>query len=89
MSGERIVNSLHRLTETVTTLQATVKKDKLFDVWVDEKTAAAALGYCVRRFRSKVKSGLINIDFRCTNGRKYQYSRKGLIRFQNETSTAL
>lgn len=57
--------------------------------WVDEKIAAALLGYkSGRAFRRNVKERKIEINYRSTNGRKYQYSEKDLKKFQQQTAYA-
>lgn len=75
---ERVIDNLAKL----------MLKNKVDDTWVDETTAAGMLGYKDgRTLRKAVKAGSINVDFRNTNGKNWQYSRKGLLNYKTQTST--
>lgn len=69
-------------------LTSIVNRDKIYDTWIDEATAAQMLGLAPRVLRRKVKAQEIPIDYRNTAGRNYQYNRRGLKKYLDETSTA-
>jgi len=80
-----IKTMLHQLT-------VLVMKDKIDTTWVAETEAAAMVGLHPRVFREKVKAAKapwFHITLRHTNGRNYQYSRKGIIKFKQLTSTEM
>lgn len=79
-----------QLKEMVKHLTMLVMKDKVDTTWLSEEQAAEALGLEARTLRRKVKSMQFpfnQIDFRHTNGRNFQYNRKGLLKFKEITST--
>jgi hypothetical protein len=81
---------LMQLTQEVKYLQTLVMRDKIDTTWVPERDAAAMLDMQPDTLRRYVKAGkpfFNQINFRHTNGRKWQYSRKDLIKFKNLTST--
>ena len=100
--GEVDVQMLFRevrgLRKEIATLMAIVKKDKVFDAWIDECTAAEMLGMQPRTLRRKCtgykKKGVeiapeLPINYRNTNGRSWQYSRKDIKAFMQNTSTQI
>lgn len=57
--------------------------------WINEKEAAGMLGYKYpRTLRDNAKTGNIPVVFRTTNGRRFQYSKEDIQKYQLETSTA-
>jgi hypothetical protein len=56
--------------------------------WASERLASTAVGMQARTLRRNCIDGKINISFRNTNGRNYQYRWKEILKYQNETSTA-
>lgn len=80
---------IDQLERTVDTLCKLIMRDKIDTTWLSEEDAAETLGLQPRTLRKQVKSGAIDIDFRHTNGRNYQYSRKGILDFKKRTSTSL
>lgn len=69
-----------------------VMKDKVDTTWVDEDIAAKSFGLSPRVFREKVKAAKgqwFHITLRHTNGRNYQYSRKGILKYKQLTSTEM
>lgn len=70
-------------------LTVLVMKDKIDTTWVDEEEAAKSVGLTPEWFRRKVKKGeypFSEISYRNSNGRNWQYSRKGLIKYKSLTS---
>lgn len=81
--GERI----NQLVSMVDKLIILVMKDKVDTTWVNEKTASEMLGYKdPRTLRKLVKAGELEITFRNTNGRNWQYSRKAIMKLKDRTS---
>lgn len=73
-------------------LTVLVMKDKVNNIWLDEEVAASMLGVEPRTLRKAVKNPkhvFRLINFRNTNGRNWQYSRKSIMEFQTKTSTAI
>ncbi len=79
---------IRTLKEMVQQLTLLVMKDKVDTTWLDEDTAAEMLGYAPRTLRLQVKKGAIPVDYRNTKGRNWQYSRKQLLNYKRDTSTA-
>lgn len=78
-----------QLEKTVDNLCKLILKEKVDTTWINEDVAAEMLGLQPRTLRMYVKSGKIDIDFRNTNGRNWQYSRKGLLDYKKRTSSGL
>lgn len=92
-----------KLQEEIKCLTLLVLKDKVDKTWMTEKEAALSLGYNnPRSLRRKVvltddrisKGEKVQypynlITYRCTNGRNYQYSRRSIMKFKEQTSTEL
>jgi hypothetical protein len=85
-----------QLRQEVKALTRIVLKNKIDDTWIPEPDAAEMLGFNdPRTLRRKVvvKGGapypFSLISYRCTNGRKFQYNRKDLMKFKNITSTSV
>lgn len=67
-------------------LEILIMKDKVDTTWIPEDVAAKSLGLAARTLRRQVKKGLLKVEYRTTNGRNYQYSRKQLQNFRRETA---
>lgn len=80
---------IERLEKVVDSLCKLIMKDKVDTTWLTEEVAAETLGLQPRTLRMYVKAGKIDVDFRHTNGRSYQYSRKGIMEFKKNTSSSL
>lgn len=79
---------IEQLQKSVDNLCILIMKDKVDTTWVPESVAAEMIGYNdPRTLRKLVKSGALDIDFRNTNGRKWQYSRKSIMALKEKTST--
>lgn len=81
---------IEKLTKKIDDLTVLVMKNKVDDTWLNEEVAAEMLNYSPRVLRRKALSAkypFTLIECRNTNGRKYQYNRKSLIKFKEQTST--
>lgn len=60
-----------------------------YPTWIDEKEAAAMLGYKPDEFRRRVKDPdrAMGINFTNTNGRNFRYSKEDIQAFQFRNST--
>lgn len=76
---------IKELKDMIHQLTLLVMKDKVDTTWLDEKEAADALGYDPRTLREKVKAGEIPVESRNYKGRNWQYSRKGILKFKEQT----
>src|ERR1700760_3675545 len=90
MEQGKKIESIYKMVNDLTAL---VMKDKVNTIWVDENIAAEMLGMHPETLRRKVKSAISNnqfpmnqISYRNSNGRKFQYSRKSLMRYMELTS---
>lgn len=90
------IKSLKSMIHDLTLL---VMKDKVDLTWMPESQAANMLGLSRRAFRRKVvlTSTMMErnlkipypyniVEYRHTNGRNYQYSRKSILKFKQLTS---
>lgn len=90
------IKSLKSMIHDLTLL---VMKDKIDPTWLTEKQASEVLGLSGRQFRrnvvlsksmmernQKVTYPFNLIEYRHTNGRNYQYSRKSILKFKQLTS---
>ncbi len=84
---------LDSIEKMVHQLSILVMKNKVNDTWVNEDIAAEMVGYNPETFRRKVKDAHKKhrepwnlINFRNSNGRNWQYSRRSLENFQKRTS---
>lgn len=75
------------LKQMVKDLTILVMKDKVDTTWVKEDLAAEMLGYKPRTLRKAVKDGSINIAVTNTNGRNWQYNRKGILQYKQSRSS--
>lgn len=69
-----------------------IKKNKIDDTWLSEEEAAESLGLSPISLRRKVKKPVgqwHHITFRNNNGRNWQYSRKGILKYKQLTSTEM
>lgn len=76
------------LRQDVHRLSILMMKDKVDTTWINEDTAAAMVNMTPAWFRRKVKQGYENfslISYRHTNGRNFQYSRKSILQFKENT----
>lgn len=86
-----LMTEIQALRHEVRQLTMLVMKDKIDTTWVNEKDAADMLDIKPQTLRKMVKRGeypATEINYRNTHGRNWQYSRKGLIKYKNLTSTA-
>lgn len=83
------MQKLQELEGEVRSLRNFIGKDKIYDAWVCEEDAAAIVHLNARTFRRKVIAGKIPINFRHTNKRNYQYSRRDLVNWMKQTSTEI
>jgi hypothetical protein len=94
-------NLVLNLTQQVHDLTILTMKNKVDDTWIEEEIAATMVGFeDSRAFRRKIvlsnarmKKGETvpypwsMINYRSSNGRKYQYSKKSIQKFKDITST--
>jgi len=88
---EELTREIFLLRQEVKQLTLLILKNKVDDTWIPESMAAEMLGLKPRTLREAVKNkkGLFSeIDFRHTNGQRWQYHRKSLLKFKDLTSTA-
>lgn len=83
---QELLNLVKSQGKQIHELQVMVMKNKVDDTWISEEIAAEMIGYDGRTFRRWVKAGKLPIDFRNTNGRRYQYNRKSILRYKENTS---
>jgi hypothetical protein len=87
---EALTNEIKSLREDVRQMSILLMRDKIDTTWIPETDAAAMLQMQPDTLRRYVKAGKPNfqmINFRHTNGRKWQYNRKDILKFKNYTST--
>lgn len=78
---------LELMSKQIHQLTLLVMKDKVDTTWIDEETAAKMLGYQdPRSLRKLIKKGVVDVEYRNTNGRNYQYSRKGILKYKEKTA---
>ncbi|MBS1629390.1 MAG: helix-turn-helix domain-containing protein [Bacteroidetes bacterium] len=86
---QMLVQEVQTLKQMVTTLTTVVKRDKIFDAWLNEEDAASMLGLAPRTLRRYCRDGALPINFRNTNGRNWQFSRKDILTYMNNSSTIM
>jgi len=84
-----LLREIRAMRKELATLTTVIAKDKIYDAWIDESTAAQMLNLSSRTLRTQCKSNKLPIHYRNTNGRHFQYSRKDLKEFLKQTSTSL
>jgi len=80
---------IDQLIKGLSDLTILVMKDKVDTTWVTEEVAAEMIGIQPAWLRRKVRKNekpWNEIGYRHTNGRNFQYSRKGIINFKRLTS---
>lgn len=92
LSMTELMEAVVKLTKKVDELTLLVMKEKNDTTWISEKDAADMLGYgCPRTLRKKVKAAVYpfnTIVYRSSEGRKFQYNRKSLQKFKEQTAVA-
>lgn len=77
------VRALRREVAYLTDMMVQTKKN---ETWLEEKTAAILLGIAPRTLRRKVKADVLQITARKNeSGRGWQYSRKAVMNYQEQT----
>lgn len=84
-----LLREIRGMRKQIEQLTQIISKDKIYDTWIDEGTAAKMIGRSARTLRRMVKAGDLPIDYRNTNGRAYQYNRRDLKKYLDNTSTSL
>ena len=80
------VQSLKKMMDVLTNV---VKRDKIHDTWLSEVDAASMLGLAPRTLRRYCRDASLPINFRNTNGRNWQFSRKDITTYMNNSSTMM
>jgi hypothetical protein len=86
---QALVQEVQALKQMVGTLTSVVKRDKIFDAWLNEDDAASMLGLAPRTLRRYCRDGMLPINFRNTNGHNWQFSRKDMTAYMNNSSTMM
>lgn len=81
-----LMDEIKALRKELHQLTLLVMKDKVDTTWLSEEDAAQSLGFTPNVLRRKVKAGELDITSRNTNGRKWQYSRKSILSYKQNTS---
>ena len=86
---QTLVQEMQVLKQMLATLTNVVRRDKIYDAWVTEQDAASMLGLAPRTLRRRCRDALLPINFRNTNGRNWQFSRKDITKYMNKSSTII
>ncbi len=89
MPEPQLIELIARLEMKIDRLEMKIDRQHTSSAWVDETIAAAMLGLTPRVLRRKAKDGQGNfgiIDYRHTNGHRYQYRRKSIEAYMEATS---
>lgn len=86
--NQMVLREVRSLEKKVDMLLAIIMKDKIYDQWIEEKTAAAMLGLTPRYLRRQCIDGKLAINCGVNpSGRGYRYHKPDIQRFLNENST--
>ena len=78
--------------QMVSQLFIMIKKTRIDDTWLSEEEAAESLGLSPIMLRRKVKKPVgqwHHVTYRNNKGRQWQYSRKGILKYKQLTSTEM
>lgn len=84
-----LLQEVKALREVVDLLTVAIRRDKINDAWIPEIDAASMLGLAPRTLRRHCRDAVLPIHFRSTNGRNWQFSRKDITAYMNNTSTRI